>query len=129
MVMLSKIGVFRSALSVFSVEQPPPATANYSTFRLATEFDSGPSVLQQLHSTALNACTDGKSSAAVTCEKFRCYVPMDPSAENQSKFQAAVVKITFEDDSFSICHGYLVAPMWVLTTVSCILNRWVSIMS
>ncbi|XP_055339785.1 uncharacterized protein LOC129589217 isoform X2 [Paramacrobiotus metropolitanus] len=115
-----KLG-YRPAMSVFTV--PAPATDTGNIFWLKPDFNATQTLLQQLHITTPNTCLDPNSRAGITCERFRCQIANDPGVGNQVKLQSAIVKIMFEGDAFTVCNGYLVAPMWILTSASCLQNR------
>ena len=120
---LYKLDLFhRPAMSVFSLATE---AANHSEFFwTGREFSSTSPIQSQLRvfSTA-SRCQNGNARAGVTCERFRCQLNANPDDDAPYKLLSAIVKITFEGDPFIACNGYLVAPMWIVTSASCLTNR------
>ncbi|GAV05830.1 hypothetical protein RvY_15901 [Ramazzottius varieornatus] len=117
----SRLG-YRPALSVFSLAAE---VTNHSEFFWSSrEFNATSPIQGQLRvfSTA-GRCQNGNARAGVTCERFRCQLNANPADEAPAKLLSSIVKITFEGDPFIACNGYLVAPMWIVTSASCLTNR------
>ena len=109
-------------MSIFSLEAP----ANTSdVYFMLPDINTVQSVQKQLLATSSSNCLSNLTRAGVMCERFRCQMGSDPSVGDASKLLSAIVKISFDSDPFTICHGYLVAPSWVVTTASCLAYRYV----
>ncbi|XP_055339064.1 uncharacterized protein LOC129588728 isoform X2 [Paramacrobiotus metropolitanus] len=112
---------YRPAVAVFAL--PAPATETGNTFSLKPDFNATLPLLQQLHISSPDTCSDPNSRAGITCEDFRCQIASDPGVGNQVNLQSAIVKITFDGDAFTVCNGHLVAPIWILTSASCLMQN------
>ncbi|OQV21189.1 putative Sortilin-related receptor [Hypsibius exemplaris] len=112
---------YRPSMTVFSLDAP----MNGSDFFLMTPEVTGlqPIQRQLLPTAKLSDCARNTSRAGVTCEAFYCQTATDPASGDSSKFLSATIKINFDNDPFTFCNGYLVAPMWVVTAASCLAHR------
>jgi hypothetical protein len=111
-------------MSIFSLEAPTGNNSN-NVFWMDPDVRNAQPVQSHLRGTTSGNCLTNSTRAGVMCERFRCQSGSDPDTANPSKLLSAIVKISFDNDTFVICNGYLVAPMWVVTAASCLANRYI----